>query len=41
LGFYRAVSLGTGTKGNTEWPSQNNRFKTYQPYVVSGPVLTP
>ena len=40
LGFYLAVNLGTGTKGNTEWPTQNSRFKTYRKYVITGPVLT-
>lgn len=38
LGFYLAVSLGTGSKGNTEWPSQNGRFKFYQGYQVEGPT---
>lgn len=35
LGFYLAVSLGNGTKGNTEWPDQRGNFKTYQPYVIT------
>jgi hypothetical protein len=29
LGFYLAVHLGTGSKGNTEWPDQKGNFKTY------------
>jgi len=41
VGFYLAVSLGTGTKGNTEWPTQNTRFKTYQGYRIAGPTITP
>jgi hypothetical protein len=35
LGFYLAVSLGSGTKGNTEWPDQRGNFKSYQPYVIT------
>ena len=29
LYFYLAVSLGSGTKGNTEWPDQKGNFKNY------------
>lgn len=39
IGFYTAVNLGTGTKGNSEWPDQKGRFKTYQEYVVRGPPI--
>jgi hypothetical protein len=41
VGYYLAVSLGTGSKGNTEWPDQKGNFKNYQTYVVRGPTLMP
>jgi hypothetical protein len=41
VGFYLAVNLGSGSKGNTEWPDQKGRFKNYQPYTIRGPTITP
>jgi hypothetical protein len=35
LGFYLALSLGNGTKGNTEWPDQKGNFKSYQNYLLT------
>jgi len=35
LGYYLALSLGNGTKGNTEWPDQKGNFKSYQNYVLT------
>jgi len=35
IGFYLALSLGNGTKGNTEWPDQKGNFKSYENYFLT------